>query len=75
MGPSAGWLELVSPVAAGGVDAVFAEDFAGVEVDDCHGGSVDEGEDAFAATSCIPILQSRRAGQHTVPLDDLVVYA
>ncbi len=28
---------------------VFAEDLAGVEVDDGDGGFVDEGEDAFAA--------------------------
>lgn len=51
MGPSAGWGELVSPVAAGGVDGVFAEDLAGVEVDDGDGGFVGDGEDAFAGVS------------------------
>jgi len=39
---------LVAPVAAGGVDVVLGEDFAGVEVDDGDGGGVGEGEDAFA---------------------------
>jgi hypothetical protein len=44
-------LELISPVAAGGVDVVFAEDFAGVEVDDGGGGFVGDREDAFAGVS------------------------
>lgn len=48
MGPSAGWFELVSPVASGGVDVVFAEDFAGVELDDGGGGVVGDREDACA---------------------------
>jgi hypothetical protein len=40
--PSAGWFVLISPVAAVGVDGVFAEDFTGVLVDDGDGVGVDE---------------------------------
>ena len=39
---------MVSPVAAGGVDGVFAEDFAGAEVGHGDGGFVGDREDAFA---------------------------
>ena len=49
LGPASGWGELVSPVAAGGVDDVFAEDLSGVGVDDGDGRFVDECEDGFAA--------------------------
>ena len=42
MWPSAGWFVVVAPVAAVGVDGVFAEDFAGVLVDDGDGVGVDE---------------------------------
>lgn len=51
LGPSAGWFELVSPVAAVGVDAVFAEDLAGLEPDDGDGGFVGDREDAFAGVT------------------------
>lgn len=49
--PSAGLLLLVAPVASGRVDVVGADDFAGVEVGDGHGGGVDERDDAFATVS------------------------
>lgn len=52
MGPSAGWFEGVSPVAACRVVVVFAEDFAGVKVGDGGGGFVGDDEDAFAAVGC-----------------------
>ncbi len=49
--PSAGLSLLVAPVAAGGVDVVFAEDLAGAELDDGDAGRVGEGEDGFAGVS------------------------
>ena len=42
----------VAPVAAVGVDRVGCDDFAGVEVDDCDGGFVDDGSHAFASVIC-----------------------
>jgi hypothetical protein len=48
VGPSAGWFVLVAPVAAVGVDGVFAEDFAGVLVDHGGGVGVDEDGDCLA---------------------------
>src|SRR5215217_6980064 len=39
---SAGFVVLVAPVAAAGVDGVFAEDFAGVAVDHGDGVWIDE---------------------------------
>ena len=38
---------MVPPVTAGRVDVVFAEDFAGVEMDDGDGVFVGDGEDSF----------------------------
>lgn len=47
--PSAGLSLFVAPVGSGGVDVVFAEDFAGGAVDDGDGGWVGEQEDWLAS--------------------------
>jgi len=69
-------LLLISPITAGYGDVLFAEDFAGVAVDDGDSGFVDQGKDVFSAlvgagAEVVPVSGSSQADLRVVA--DVVV--